>query len=375
MNAITSRALLSMKNVVRSSSGNKDTSKKSAVQPKALTSANQRMPKQQKTKTKTRNGSSRVMCPLCLKTFGKKGSLKRHMRSHSGEKPFKCTFCGKRFSRKSHLTMHMRVHTGERPFPCDICVKRFMQKSDLIRHKRVHTGEKPFVCEVKGCNKRYAQKSHLRIHMRTHKKNETFTCSLCSNVFSSMELLNRHASKHAEVMSTLCPSFMSGISKPLDANQSRKRNFVDNIMKQVLPVDSKNVLPVLSSALNGTQYVPNPENGTIFHGDRPVFSTPPLSFSSSMPYNAVLSSAYPKTFSVKSNAAVSSITANEHFPLAAAMYSNAINYPSTSLKSVPSTPIVPFAVNAHVLPREIKKYDQKDSMTRPLKRAKSNPDA
>lgn len=144
-----------------------------------------------------------MICLVCNKQFGKRGSLKRHMSTHSGQKPYPCMFCPKRFSRRSHQTMHIRVHTGERPFPCELCQKRFMQKSDLVRHMRTHTGEKPFACEL--CEKRYAQKSHLTIHMKTHSGKRSFDCPKCTKTFSTKSSLRNHIKMFHEGKPTCVP--------------------------------------------------------------------------------------------------------------------------------------------------------------------------
>ncbi|XP_034017216.1 zinc finger protein 658B-like [Thalassophryne amazonica] len=114
-------------------------------------------------------GEKMLSCSECKKTFGHKGHLKRHMRTHTGEKPFSCADCGKRFGQKTNLNMHIRIHTGEKPYSCPFCGKSCTHKTNLTRHLMVHTGEKLFRCNV--CRKEFSRKEHFKNHKCVHVSN------------------------------------------------------------------------------------------------------------------------------------------------------------------------------------------------------------
>ena len=86
-------------------------------------------------------------CELCKNQFTKKGSLKRHIKTHTKEKEFNCSHCKNTFDRKDVLRNHMRKHTGEKPFKCGLCGKAFSRSFVLNKHEKYHVTRKDAASE------------------------------------------------------------------------------------------------------------------------------------------------------------------------------------------------------------------------------------
>ena len=171
-----------------------------------------------------------IVCLLCNMTFGKSGSLNRHIQTvHEGIKPYKCDICQATFTQKTTLRDHIScIHEGKKPFHCSKCDKTFAQRSNMIRHYETrHEENKPKVVKPKPhkcpeCDSSFAIRKNMFTHIRSvHEKKKPYKCPKCPKSFSEKQKVIRHISSVHEgarpFACTLCEMTFA-------ANQSLKNH-------------------------------------------------------------------------------------------------------------------------------------------------------
>ncbi|KAF0311700.1 Protein suppressor of hairy wing [Amphibalanus amphitrite] len=171
-------------------------------------------------------------CPQCGARCADKGTLARHMYTHTGLKPYTCEMCNKHFSRKYHLDRHV-MQTGcdgkpKAAYPCQVCGKMFTRKDNLREHLRAHAGQvrrkKCYTCQY--CEKQFYGSTllqlsplptshphltptvplHRRLHVEyVHEGKKGFECESCDKTFVRKEDLARHSVLHQGSRVHRCP--------------------------------------------------------------------------------------------------------------------------------------------------------------------------
>ncbi|XP_053689106.1 zinc finger protein 616-like [Sabethes cyaneus] len=128
-------------------------------------------------------------CNICNKTFTAKGSLERHMLSHTDAKPYVCEQCGASFRRLLFYRHHKSmVHDGVIPHVCSVCNEVFKTYRQLYNHRQtVHCNKpslyqrykQPEVCKL--CSSRFPKGSQLMEHIKNVHADEQYPTLQCPN--------------------------------------------------------------------------------------------------------------------------------------------------------------------------------------------------
>ncbi|KAH8352052.1 hypothetical protein KR084_001503 [Drosophila pseudotakahashii] len=114
-------------------------------------------------------------CFKCQKEFGKKATLKKHIRgqkckqfqrSQSPGEVFQCTKCPLTFRIKADFKKHQAIHPRDYAFKCTRCSKAFPTWNNLHLHYMNHRKISPHRCDH--CPLSFMTKLNLQKHTRTH---------------------------------------------------------------------------------------------------------------------------------------------------------------------------------------------------------------
>jgi KRAB domain-containing zinc finger protein len=149
-----------------------------------------------------RDGSGKLLCPLCYAALGNEQALRYHLYKHAQLRPYRCTACRAAFRTPSTLAAHMHVRHSAAPsgasrqHVCSVCGIRASTSGKLKIHQEIHAAEKLYQCAV--CAERFRQQSVLRVHEFIHTKQSAHRCGQCGRCFATKGLLGKYFSQICE---------------------------------------------------------------------------------------------------------------------------------------------------------------------------------
>lgn len=153
-------------------------------------------------------------CNTCSEKFDRKRDYQVHIKTaHLAEDAeiFQCAQCNDGFfpsenELKLHLVFSHPTDPTASSYGCPICSKLFSTKALLNRHFGIHSADsqRPHICEV--CGRTYFHYSSFRAHMKIHTDVRDYSCSQCDKTFRSQSHLNRHLRIHTKQKDHECQS-------------------------------------------------------------------------------------------------------------------------------------------------------------------------
>ncbi len=136
---------------------------------------------------------SAVNCAECGKQYLNKGSLSRHMQTHTGNYKYTCHVCQKGYSRIEDYKDHIMKHEGK-GYCCQYigCGKSFRSGKGMKMHQSEHTGIFPFHCAT--CNQGFHLRAQLEVHENQH-EGIGFQCLKCGKTLYSQKEFQKHREK------------------------------------------------------------------------------------------------------------------------------------------------------------------------------------
>ncbi|XP_055695741.1 histone H4 transcription factor [Lutzomyia longipalpis] len=137
------------------------------------------------------------VCPLCHRLFATQRLLKNHLRLHVN--CHKCHLCDMTCPSMAHLTIHIRHrHMEERPFKCPLCPFKSVLQQDLETHSIIHGPRKVFECSQYDCNFTSCSPKSLKRHeslkhMGPHAK--IYLCDCCGRKYLRGDSISMHLKK------------------------------------------------------------------------------------------------------------------------------------------------------------------------------------